>query len=285
MFYSAQMNSDAAERLDLVGRLHQALAADEFDLAYQPIFDTDAKRIRSVEALLRWQHPEDGLVLPGEFIPVAEETGLILPLGAWVLERACRQWRSWLDAGIGPVKISINVSARRFLDPGFIAHVDDTFARYGVDPAFFQFELTEGIVMARGEATRATTKALKSRGIGLSVDDFGTGYSSLNYLRDFPADVLKIDRSFVRGVPEDQENCSLVAAIVAMAHKLRLAVVAEGVETEEQLRFLRALDCEQVQGYLLGRPSAPEALEAQLRDALGGPTGRNVVAFRQRAAS
>jgi len=283
MFYSAQMNSDAAERLDLVGRLHQALAANQFDLAYQPIFDADGNTIRSVEALLRWQHPEDGLILPGKFIPVAEETGLILPLGAWVLERACRQWRTWLDAGIGPVRISINVSARRFLDPGFIAHVDDTLARYGVDPAFFQFELTEGIVMARGEATRATTKALKSRGIGLSVDDFGTGYSSLNYLRDFPADVLKIDRSFVRGVPENQEDCSLVAAIVAMAHKLRLAVVAEGVETEEQLHFLRALDCEQVQGFLLGRPSTPEALEPQLRDALGGPRGRNVLAFRQRA--
>ena len=139
--------------------------------------------------------------------------------------------------------------------------------------------------MARGEATRATTRALKSRGIGLSVDDFGTGYTSLNYLRDFPADVLKIDRSFVRGVPEDQDNCSLVAAIVAMAHKLRLSVVAEGVETEGQLRFLRALDCEQVQGYLLGRPVAPDQLEAQLSDALSGLSGRNVVAFRQRAGS
>ena len=285
IFYSARMNSDAAARLDLVGRLHHALAADEFDLVYQPIFDTDSRRIRSVEALLRWQHPEDGLVLPGKFIPVAEETGLILPLGAWVLEQACRQWRSWLDAGIGPVKISVNVSARRFLNPSFIAHVDDTLACYGVDPAFFKFELREGILMARGEATRATAAALKSRGIGLSLDDFGTGFSSLNHLRDFPADVLKIDRSFVRGVPENQENCSLVAAIVAMAHKLRLAVVAEGVETEGQLRFLRALDCEQVQGFLLGRPVAPEELEGQLRDALGGSAGRNVVAFRQRAVS
>jgi len=284
-FYSARMNSDAAARLDLVGRLHHGLAADQFDLAYQPIFDTDGKRIRSVEALLRWQHPEEGIVLPGKFIPVAEETGLILPLGAWVLDRACRQWRSWLDAGIGPVKISINVSARRFLDPGFIAHVDDTIAHHGVDPAFIQFELTEGILMSRGEATRATTKALKGRGIGLAVDDFGTGYSSLNYLRDFSADVLKIDQSFVQGLPENQENCSLVAAIVAMAHKLRLSVVAEGVETEEQLRFLRDLDCEQVQGFLLGRPVAPEKLEPQLRDALAGPAGRSVVAFRRRAAS
>jgi len=285
MFYSARMNSDAAARLKLVGRLHAALAEDQFSLAYQPIFDIDGKRIRSVEALLRWQHPEDGLILPGNFIPVAEETGLILPLGAWVLERACRQWRNWLDAGIGPVQISVNVSARRFLDPGFIAHVDETIDRYGVDPMFIQFELTEGIVMTRGEATRATTTALKSRGIGLSVDDFGTGYSSLNYLRDFPADVLKIDRSFVQGVPENQENCSLVAAIVAMAHKLRLSVVAEGVETEGQLNFLRALDCEQVQGYLLARPAMPEALEATLREGLVGPSGRNVVAFRQRAAS
>lgn len=285
MFYSARMNSDAAARLDLVGRLHRALAEDEFELLYQPIFEADSDAIRSVEALLRWQDSEEGLVLPANFIPVAEETGLILPLGAWVLERVCRQWRNWLDAGIGPVRISVNVSARRFLDPGFIAHVDDTMARYGVDPAFLQFELTEGIVMARGDATRATTRALKSRGIGLSVDDFGTGYSSLNYLQDFPADVLKIDRSFVRGVPENQDNCSLVAAIVAMAHKLRLSVVAEGVETEEQLRFLRALDCEQVQGFLLGRPSTPEALEPQLREALGGPAARNVVAFRQRAIS
>jgi diguanylate cyclase (GGDEF)-like protein len=281
IFYSARMNSDTAARLDLVGRLHHALVADEFELVYQPIFDADSRRIPSVEALLRWQHPEKGLMLPGEFIPVAEETGLMLPLGAWVLEQACRQWRSWLDAGIGPVKISVNVSARRFLDRSFIAHVDDTFACYGVDPAFFEFELREGILMARGEATRATAAALKSRGIGLSLDDFGTGCSSLSHLRDFPADVLKIDRSFVRGVPESQENCSLVAAIVAMAHKLRLSVVAEGVETEGQLRVLR----DQVQGFLLGRPVAPEELEGQLRDVLGGPAGRNVVAFRQRAVS
>jgi diguanylate cyclase (GGDEF)-like protein len=285
MFYSARMNSDAAARLDLASRLHRGLALDQFELVYQPIFDHAGERIRSVEALLRWRHPENGLVLPGEFVPIAEETGLILPLGAWVLERACRQWRSWLDAGIGPVTISINIAARQFLDAGFIAHVDNTLAQYGVDPAFFQFELSEGVLMGRGESTQATSRALRNRGIRLSVDDFGTGFSSLNFLRGCPADVLKIDRSFVRGVPEDQENCSLVAAIVAMAHKLRLSVVAEGIETEGQLRFLRALDCEQLQGFLLGRPATPSDLETRLRRTLDGGGGPNVVAFPRRAVS
>lgn len=285
MFYSARMNRDAEARLQLATHLHHGLAEDQFELVYQPIFDTQDMRIRSVEALLRWNHPERGLVLPSTFIPLAEETGLILPLGTWVLDRACRQWRSWLDAGIGPIKVAINISARQFLDPEFVATVDAAFERHGVDPVFFQFELTEGVLMSSSSTTRTTTEALHDRGIGLSVDDFGTGYSSLNYLRDFPADALKIDHSFVRGVPEDQESCSLVAAIVALAHKMRLSVVAEGVETEGQLRFLRALDCEQVQGFLLGRPQQPVDIEALLLADASGAGGRNVVAFRRRAAS
>jgi diguanylate cyclase (GGDEF)-like protein len=285
MFYSARMNSDAADRLDLAAQLHRGLAASQFELAYQPIFDIDGKRIRSVEALLRWQHPERGLVLPDTFIPIAEETGLILPLGAWVIEQASQQWRAWLDAGIGPVRIALNISPRQFHDTGFIRQVDDVFEGVGVDPAFFQFEFTEGVLMNGGEAALATTTALKERGIGLSVDDFGTGYSSLNYLREFPADVLKIDASFVAGLPENQENASLVAAIVAMAHKLRLAVVAEGVETEAQLRFLRALDCEQVQGFLLGRPVPAADLAERLRGSRDTSSGRNILAFPRRAIS
>jgi EAL domain-containing protein (putative c-di-GMP-specific phosphodiesterase class I) len=206
-------------------------------------------------------------------------------MGAWVIEQASQQWREWLDAGIGPVRIAINISPRQFHDVGFIHQVDGIFDRFGVDPAFFQFEFTEGVLMNGGDAALATTMALKERGIGLSVDDFGTGYSSLNYLRDFPADVLKIDSSFIAGLPEDQENCSLVSAIVAMAHKLRLSVVAEGVETDAQLRFLRALDCEQAQGFLLGRPMAPADLAERLHVALDGSSGRNVLAFPRRAIS
>ncbi|NKB88291.1 MAG: EAL domain-containing protein [Acidobacteria bacterium] len=283
MFYSARMNADAAARLDLATQIHRGLAEDEFELVYQPIYDSEGREIRSVEALLRWQHPQEGLVLPGTFVPVAEETGLILPLGHWVIDKACAQWRDWLDSGVGPVRISVNVSPRQFHDPGFLGKIDDAVELHGVDPGFIQFELTERVFMDGGEAAKATTAALKERGFGLAVDDFGTGYSSLNYLRDFPADVLKIDRSFVAGIPEDQENCSLVAAIVAMAHKLRLSVVAEGVETEAQLRFLRALDCEQIQGFLLGRPVPVPEIEAQLRGSLDG-SGRKVIAFRRHAA-
>jgi diguanylate cyclase (GGDEF)-like protein len=285
LFYSSRMNREAAARLDLASRLHRGIAQDQFDLVYQPIFDIDGVSIRSVEALLRWNSPDKGWTLPGTFISVAEETGLILPLGYWVLEQACAQWREWLDAGVGPVRVSVNLSSRQLVDPEFVDLVEDTLQRHGVDPTFLQFELTEGVLMTRGTAATEATTALRELGITLSVDDFGTGSSSLNYLQDFPAEVLKIDSSFIAGVPGDPDSCSIVAAIVAMAHKLRMAVVAEGVETDAQLRFLQALDCEQVQGFLLGRPQSALEIEELLRGSVRRQGGPKVVAFRRRAVS
>ncbi len=216
---------------------------------------------------------------------MAEETGLILPLGEWVIERACKQWREWLDGGVGRVTVAINVSARQFRHTGFVDRVRSILDTHGVDASFLRFEITEGVLMRATPGTVANTHALRAMGVGLSVDDFGTGYSSLSYLRRFPAEVLKIDRSFLEGVPEDQENCSLVAAIIAMAHKLRLGVVAEGIENDAQLRFVRALDCESVQGHLLGKAMPPEEIEPLLRSKLQQTAGPSVVPFRSRAAS
>ncbi len=285
LFYSDRMNTDAASRLELASRLHRALAAKQFELNYQPIFETASRQVDSVEALLRWQDPEHGAISPSRFIPVAEETGLILPLGEWVIEQACKQWRAWLDTGVGRVAVAINVSARQFRHASFVDRVQSIIDTHGVDPSNLRFEITEGVLMRATPGTVANTHALRAMGIGLSVDDFGTGYSSLSYLRRFPAEVLKIDRSFLQGIPENQENCSLVSAIVAMAHKLRLRVVAEGVENEAQLRFVRALDCESVQGFLLGKPMPVEQLEPLLRSKLKRSTGPSVVPFRSRTAS
>ena len=280
-FYDERMNSDAAGRLELAGLLHRALATDAFHLVYQPIFDADGRSVRGVEALLRWCHPERGEIEPGRFIPVAEETGLILPLGDWVLRNATRQWRAWLEQGAGAVEVAVNVSARQFQDPGFIDRVKQALVDAEMPAGFLRLELTEGVLMASSPTSREAIAALRDLGVGLSIDDYGTGYSSLGYLRRFPVDTLKIDRSFVRGVPEQAESCGLVGAIVAMAHKMRLQVVAEGVETEAQMRFLRALDCELVQGYLLGRPVAADELSRLLRERLDGSGRPAVIPFRR----
>ncbi len=274
LFYNAQMNTNAAARLELASRLHRGLEQKEFWLAYQPIFDTDSREVRGVEALLRWTDPERGEIGPVEFIPVAEETGLILPLGDWVIDEACGQWRARLDEGVGPLEVSVNVAARQFRDPDLIVRVAQSIRRHGVDPAYLRFELTEGTLMSSSALTADLVSEIQRLGIGLAVDDFGTGYSSLGYLRRFPAEVLKIDRSFVQGIPENQESCSLVAAIVAMAHKLRMRVVAEGVETEAQLRFLRA--------RLRGSPGLP-AGSAGTERRTGGLAARTPLPGRRNA--
>ncbi len=285
LFYSDRMNSGAASRLELASRLRKALAEQAFELTYQPICNTASGRVASVEALLRWDDPTHGPVSRSRFVQVAEQTGLILPLGELVIERACKQWRHWLDAGVGRVVIAIDLSARQFRHAGFVDRVRSIVDKHGVDPRFLRFEITDGVLMRSTPGTVANTEALRTMGIGLSVDDFGIGYSSLRYLRRFPADVLKIDRSFLEGVPENQENCSLVSAIIAMAHKLRLGVVAEGIENEAQLRFVGALDCESVQGPLLGKAMLADEIEPLLRSKLEFSSGSSVVPFRRRAAS
>ena len=284
LFYSGRMNTHSALRLELASKLHHGIEKEQFQLVYQPIFDSVSQRIRSVEALLRWNDPERGIVVPEDFIPVAEETGLILPLGGWVIDQACAQWRRWVDEGLGPVEIAVNVSARQFRDRSLVQQAERSILHHDVDPSYLRFELTEGTLMSSASLTHEIISSLHDLGIGLAIDDFGTGYSSLSHLRRFPGEVLKIDRSFIDGIPEDQENCSLVAAIVAMAHKLRMRVVAVGVETEVQLRFLCALDCEQVQGFLLALPASSEQITDMLRKRLDHRDRPTVLPFRRRAS-
>ena len=262
-FYQADMNARALERLELESDLRHALEQNEFVLYYQPQFSGDGLRLTGAEALLRWQHPQRGLVPPIAFIPVLEELGLINEVGDWVLAEACRQLSAWQAAGLVLPKISINLSARQFKDGLLAKRIAAILARHNIPAASLELELTESILMGNVEQALQTLSELKKLGLCIAVDDFGTGYSSLNYLKQFPIDVLKIDRSFVDGLPDGEQDAQIARAIIAMAHSLNLAVIAEGVETREQLEFLREHACDEVQGYLLGRPMPAAELAAQ----------------------
>jgi diguanylate cyclase (GGDEF)-like protein/PAS domain S-box-containing protein len=262
-FYQAEMNARALERLELESDLRHALEQREFVLYYQPQFSGDGKRLTGVEALLRWNHPTRGLVPPNDFIPVLEELGLVVDVGDWVLREACRQLRHWHHQKMRLPKISVNISARQFADGQLVERISTIVAESGLPPACLELELTESILMRDvGEAMQILA-SLKRLGLCIAVDDFGTGYSSLNYLKQFPIDVLKIDRSFVDGLPDGERDAQIARAIIAMSHSLNLAVIAEGVETHAQLEFLREHGCDEVQGYLFGRPMSPEQFEAQ----------------------
>ncbi|WP_187808633.1 EAL domain-containing protein [Aquipseudomonas alcaligenes] len=262
-FYQADMNATALQRLELESDLRHALEQNQFQLYYQPQFSGDGKRLTGVEALLRWQHPRRGLVPPGEFIPVLEELGLVVQVGDWVLEEACRQLKAWHAAQVRVPKISVNLSARQFADGQLAMRISRTLEDSGVPPACLELELTESILMRDVGETLQILASLKRLGLCISVDDFGTGYSSLNYLKQFPIDVLKIDRSFVDGLPGGEQDAQIARAIIAMAHSLNLAVIAEGVETQEQLDFLREHDCDEVQGFLFGKPMPAKQFETQ----------------------
>jgi EAL domain-containing protein (putative c-di-GMP-specific phosphodiesterase class I) len=254
------MNDRVNERLSLEHALRRALERKEFLLHYQQKTDLRSGAIIGAEALVRWNHPEWGLVRPARFIPLAEETGLIVPLGEWVLREACRQAREWMDHGLKPGVVSVNLSARQFRQEGLVRAVSRVLEETRLDPALLEFELTESMVMHNVETAIATLQGLKSLGVALSVDDFGTGYSSLSYLRQLPVDTLKIDRSFVRdiGAGENPDDGVIAQAIISLGHSLRLKVIAEGVETDAQLRFLRQHDCDEVQGFYFGEPVPPE---------------------------
>jgi len=258
-FYTSEMNERVTDRLALEHALRRALERREFLLHYQHKVDLRTGSIIGAEALVRWMHPEWGLVRPARFIPIAEETGLIVPLGEWVFEEACRQTRTWIDAGLRPGTVSVNLSARQFRAEGLVRAVSRILQETRVDPALVEMELTESMVMHNVETSIATLQALKALGIRLSVDDFGTGYSSLAYLKDLPIDALKIDRSFVRdiGMGADADDGILAAAIISLGHALHLKVIAEGVETDAQLHFLKRHGCDQVQGFLYGEPVPP----------------------------
>ncbi len=253
-FFTADMNTRATERLELETSLRMALEQEQFVLHYQPKLDLVRNTIVGFEALLRWQQPEHGLIPPGEFIPLLEETGLIVPVGEWVIRQACAQAVAWQHSSHQPVSMAVNLSARQFKLPGLADRVAIILKETGLDPAYLELEMTEGLLMENTESSTVTLSQLESMGIKISIDDFGTGYSSLAYLKRFPISVLKIDRSFVRDVTTDPEDATIARAIIALAHSLSLEVVAEGVETTEQLAFLRAHGCDIAQGFLISRP-------------------------------
>lgn len=253
---SIAVTSDAAERLILENDLRLALERDEFEVHYQPKFAVADNRLVGAEALLRWRHPERGLVPPGIFIPVAEDTGMIAMIGDWVLREALAASVRWCDmlGGNNVPSIAVNLSFKQFEQPEFFLSVMEAIGKSGARAKDIEFELTESLVMHNPETTIDILHQIRSLGVGLSVDDFGTGHSSLGLLKDLPVQSLKIDRSFLRGVPEEEASAAIVDAIIAMANSLGLKIIAEGVETQKQLDFLRARNCDMVQGYLMGRP-------------------------------
>jgi diguanylate cyclase (GGDEF)-like protein/PAS domain S-box-containing protein len=268
-FYQADMNASALERLELESDLRHALEQQEFMLYYQPQFSGDGKRLTGAEALLRWNHPRRGLVSPVEFIPVLEELGLVVDVGDWVITEACRQIKEWHKANVRVPKISVNISARQFSDGQLGTRIATILDEARLPPACLELELTESILMREVNEAMVILDSLKQLGLSIAIDDFGTGYSSLNYLKQFPIDVLKIDRTFVDGLPSGEQDAQIARAIIAMAHSLNLAVIAEGVETQEQLDFLREHGCDEVQGYLFGRPMPAARFESQFsNDAL-----------------
>lgn len=279
------LDREAEMRLQLATELHRGIRAGELELVYQPVFDPTDRSCQGVEALVRWRHPGRGLLAPREFLDVAEDTGLIVPLGEWVLDEACAQWRQWLQKGLGPIEVAVNLSGRQLRDPELVARVHRALARAEMDPVFLRLEVPEDVLTPSGESARRALGRLRRLGVGLTLDDFGTRASSLARLSEIDVDLIKIGRSFVEPVPDDQEHASLVAGIVALAHKLRFRVVAEGVENEQQLRYLRAIDCEGVQGFLLGEPAPAASLERLLAARLAAEGAGKVIPFRRRAAS
>jgi diguanylate cyclase (GGDEF)-like protein len=258
-FYRADMNDQSFKRLELENSLRRAVERDEFVVYYQPQINIKTSQIVGMEALVRWQHPELGLISPMEFIPLAEETGLIVPIGEWVLRTACAQNKAWQEARFAPLQVSVNFSPRQFQQPDLVEQVKRAVGDARLEPRYLGIELTESSIMKDAELTIKTLQQLKETGVQVSIDDFGTGYSSLSYLKRFPIDILKIDISFVRNSTTDPRDAAIIRAIITLAHSLNLKVIAEGVETQEQLRFLSSLRCDEVQGYLFGTPLPAEA--------------------------
>lgn len=271
-FYTPRMHADSAERLRLETELRKALTRGELSVHYQPKIATGTGELVGAEALLRWQHRDMGFISPAQFIPIAEETGLITAIGGWVLDHVCGQMDDWNRSGLPLAQIAINISARQFRQPDLVERVESALATHRVAPGLIELELTESAVMRDPEATVDTLMRLHEKGVRLAVDDFGTGYSSLSYLKKFPLDKLKIDRSFVQDIGTNPASTEIVAAIVAMGHSLNLAIVAEGVETEEQLAVLTEMGCDEIQGFYYSRPVPADTFASLLR--LGRIEGR-----------
>jgi diguanylate cyclase (GGDEF)-like protein len=266
-FFTPRLAERSAAEMTLEGELRQAIQGHELRLHYQPKFDVRSGALVGMEALVRWQHPQRGLLAPGAFIAMAEESGLIVPMGRWVLEAACRQLRDWRNAALAPPRCSVNVSARQFSHPALVDEVRHAMAAAAVPASALEIEVTESVLMADPERAQQSLKRLHGLGVHIAIDDFGTGYSSLSYLKRFPAQTLKIDRSFVDGLPLDRDDAAITRAVISLAHSLDMRVVAEGVETESQLQFLAEAGCDEAQGFLLGRPLVPERLAELLAGA------------------
>jgi diguanylate cyclase (GGDEF)-like protein len=276
-FYTKDMNSTASKQFALETSLRHALDNDEFVLHYQSRLAIDTLKITGVEALVRWQHPQLGLLAPAEFIPLAEDNGLILPIGEWVLRTACRQNREWQSRGFAHICVGVNVSARQFQEQQLVELVPEILSETGLAAEYLDLELTESSIMSNTAANIAVLTRLKALNLTISIDDFGTGFSSLSYLKRLPIDTLKIDQSFIREVTTDPDDAALVMAIVTLAHNLRLRVVAEGVETEAQLNFLQLLRCDEVQGFLFSKPLPAPGLEKLLAANAGELRSRAVL--------
>lgn len=263
-FYSTDMNAEAVKRLALETDLRRAVANQEFVTYYQPVIDFPSGDIIGLEALVRWQHPELGILPPGEFIDIAEDTGMILGIGDQVFASAAAQTRRWQNAGLRDLRIAVNVSARQFREKDFVDRIGQILGQAGLDPQSVELEITETSIMEHGESALTVLSEIRKMGIRIAIDDFGTGYSSLSYLKRLPIDSVKLDRSFVSGATTDPNDAALVMAIITLAHNLNLKVVAEGVETEEQRDFLRLLRCDAGQGYLFGKPMPADVFDATI---------------------
>jgi diguanylate cyclase (GGDEF)-like protein len=270
-FFSTEIISASRERLTMETRLRRAIEREELLLYYQPKIDLASGRLVGAEALLRWKHSELGLVPPDQFIPLAEQSGLIVEIGEWVADRACAQMARWRNSGIEDIRVAVNVSRQEMVAGGLVRSIGDAIKRHGIRPGQLVVELTEGMLMDRIEYTRRQLEALRELGVQLSIDDFGTGFSSMNYLKRFPLDELKIDRSFIAATPADSTDVAIVKAIIALAHSLELRVVAEGVETDAQRVLLQALSCDMYQGYLCSRPVPPASFMSLVRQINGTP--------------
>ncbi|MBI1942604.1 MAG: EAL domain-containing protein [Betaproteobacteria bacterium] len=270
-FHSGDMTRRASERLEIESELRQALESGALSLAYQAQHGLRDGELVGMEALLRWQHPRRGALSPMSFVPIAEDSGLILPLGEWVLREACAARASWFAHGLRDARVAVNVSAPQFREPGFVGVVERAIADSGLPAKLLELEVTESVIIAGVDQVSATLAELARLGVRISIDDFGTGYSSLAYLKRLPVDKLKIDRSFVMELPDDPDSCAIAAAVVGLAHSLQMRAIAEGVETERQARYLQACGCEEAQGYLFSKPLDAGAFQARYLGPARGP--------------
>lgn len=264
-FYNSERNERSIDRLNLEIDLRKAIDRREIVVHYQPIVDLASGRMTGMESLMRWMHPERGLVSPLEFIPLAEETGLIIPIGTWVLEEACRQNKEWQLQGYPPVCVSVNISVKQFQQPKFVQIVNQTLAHVGLDARYLCLEITENVAMTNVAHVIRTINELRELGVAISIDDFGTGYSSLSYLKRFRVHTLKIDKSFIQEVNSDEESAAIVTALIAMSKRLNIRTLAEGVETSEQLAFLQEHGCHEIQGHYFSKPLPAELFQQQLQ--------------------